>query len=107
MNSNPFEWVKLHDLIPNKDLCQALIETYPVESLREEIKSNNEDKSYRFLIKSAVLKNKKQLFFKELPLVWQNLIDQIISEEYRNTVEKLVDINLIDKPIDVSFFCFW
>lgn len=106
MSSIPFEWVKLYDLISNKDLRHALIETYPVENLREEIKSNDEDKSYQFLIKSAVLKNKKQPCFKELPLVWQNLIDQIVSEEYRNTVEKLVNINLIDKPIDVSFFAF-
>lgn len=105
MEINPYKWAIVDQLFHPSDAL-ALTSTYPHDHYKTVIGYDGE-KGYEYDVRSLVHMGSDQVTrFENLSPAWQKLSQQLISNEYRETISRLSDLDLLTVPIEINAFHF-
>ncbi|MBF0109947.1 MAG: 2OG-Fe(II) oxygenase [Magnetococcales bacterium] len=103
--SEPFRFALWKEAIPPVK-AQHLTDHFPEEGFVRHRREQGGDKTYSFLVRKAVEKNRPLESCSTLDPAWQALIKALTGPEYRRVVGEKIGENIDDYPIDVGFFVF-
>lgn len=90
MNENPFRWIHLRDFLSSKN-AHELGRTFPVNRLRESV---GREGHYHLYDMTLVDQDEILPDTFELSPIWRDLVQELVSLEYKKAIQELTCTNL-------------
>ena len=105
LSTEPFHFVIWRNPI-RPAMAKRLTDEYPADGFVRSKRTAGGDKTYSFLVRKTVERNRRLPSFDSLSPSWQTFIELLIGPAYRNMLGNLVGEPLDDYEVDAGFFVF-
>ncbi|MGE7308092.1 2OG-Fe(II) oxygenase [Priestia megaterium] len=100
----PFKWGSINDSFISKDIALQLCLKFPANNFKHTIK-NDSNKNYNMynlqLVKNSEIISTNSEIIDD---IWTNFAKELLSDSYRNTLEKYVGESLSNLKMDIIFW---
>jgi SM-20-related protein len=97
----PFKWAKAVNIFQTPQTARCIAESFPVKVLQMKQKKCATTKSYKMLTKVLVENNLRTSDVKGLSQNWIQMLDDLESEEFRDAITRLTNVDLSHSYLEV------